>query len=183
VIHAFVTEGTSRPTAMRLVNESLALAGEFWECGVCRGNTAKMIKDRIGDDRVLRLFDTFSSCPLPSPEDLGGPEARWWSFDTTLDLVKSRVSGPNVFYHVGVVPETFAGLEDAKVAFAYVDLTLYLGTKGALSFVVPRLVPGGTVFIRDYYGSTKKWPGLVKAVDELGLDLERHDYDAVVRAR
>jgi hypothetical protein len=108
-----------------------------------------------------------------------------WDWDTSLSAVMSEL-GPtvpaNTHFHVGEIPGSMRGLESAQIAFVYLDLTLYAGTKGALEFIVPRLVSKGQIFIRDYYGSTKKWPGLVRAVDECGLHLRREDYDAVYQS-
>jgi hypothetical protein len=173
----------SRVTALREVRRLLGGPGEFWECGVYKGYTAELIHNAIGDDRTLRLFDTFAGCPEAGPED-----TTRWDWATTLPEVQAIVHGPHVHYHVGRIPETFAGLEAAEIAFVYLDVTLYQGTRDTLRFVIPRLVPGGVIFVRDYVGSREKWPGVVRAVDEVlrnwftrDFSLEVVGYDGVIR--
>ncbi len=174
-----MTLAPSRVTALACIQQVLGRDGEVWECGVFKGETAALIHGVIGD-RTLRLFDTFTECPAATEEDSGEGARVRWPWQTSLAEVMQVVHGANVFYHVGTIPDTMRGLESSRIAFVYLDLTLYAGTKGALDFILPRLIPGGSVFVRDYYGSTTKWPGLVRAVDACHVSLARHDYDAVV---
>jgi O-methyltransferase len=59
-------------------------------------------------------------------------------------------AGANVAFHVGFIPDTFAGLELARLAFAHVDVDLYQSALDCIEFVYPRLVPGGILVFDDY---------------------------------
>jgi len=112
--------------------------------------------------RTLRLFDTFTGRPDKTAHDTGCSDSLF--AETSLADVQALV--PQAVYHVGVIPETFAGLEDARIAFAYVDLDLYQGTLDAVAFILPRLVPGGVMVVDDYLEPVV-WPGVKLAVDAL----------------
>jgi predicted O-methyltransferase YrrM len=141
-------------------------AGEFWEVGVHRGLSATVLAQMAPG--VLRLFDTFAGRPEAGPEDHPCSTSRF--ADTSLAFVRRRVleaqPDAQIVYHVGTVPETFAGTEDAQVAFAYVDLDLYAPTRAAIAWIWPRLVPGGILLVDDCCGTicASAWPGVAKAV-------------------
>lgn len=134
-----------------------APVGEVWECGVYRGGTARLLATM---GRTLRLFDTFAGLPDPDPDhDL----LRAGAFgDTSVAAVRSVVGEAD--YRVGLIPDTFIGLEDAHIALAHVDLDLYASVQAACEFIYPRLVPGGLMVFDDYGGQTT--PGARAAVDE-----------------
>jgi len=129
--------------------------GEFWECGVYRGGTAKLLARARGarntalQHRPLRLFDTFSGIPEKQSEadtfkvgSLG---------DTSLDEVKLQMAGEaGVEFYPGLIPDTFRGLEDKLIGFAHIDVDQYATTKACCSFIFPRLVSGGIIVIDDY---------------------------------
>jgi O-methyltransferase len=129
--------------------------GEFWECGVYRGGTAKLLarargaRDATLQHRPLRLFDTFSGMPEKRSEadtyEIG-------SFgDTSLEEVKLHMAGEaGVEFHPGFIPDTFRGLEEKSIAFAHIDVDQYATTKACCSFIFPRLVAGGVMVIDDY---------------------------------
>jgi len=75
---------------------------------------------------------------------------------------------PFIEYRKGWVPDTFAGLEDRKFCFAHIDLDLYQGVFDCLSFVYPRLSPGGSIVFDDY--GFASCPGARRAVDEFFAD-------------
>lgn len=167
-----------RPALLATAAACLSVQGEFWECGVHRGNTSVALRDLLrGTGRTLRLFDTFAGRPAKGRHDTGRSMT---SFDdTSLEAVRARVPEAFVAWHVGLIPLTFAGLETARIAFAYVDLDLYASTRDALAFIRPRLVPGGAIVVDDYHDPT--WPGVTLAVDELEADVERVARQAVLR--
>ena len=126
------------------LKQSLGIEGEFWECGVYRGGSAKFIRDVIGD-RVLRLFDTFCGMPEVSDKD---PVHRKGDFDdTSLERVKEKVDAS---FHPGLIPETFKGLEDSLISFAHVDVDIYQSVKDCCEFIYPRLNKGGVMLFDDY---------------------------------
>jgi len=151
----------------QLAKNCLALpeAGEIWECGVYRGGTALLLADAIresGRPVPLRLFDTFSGHPYNDPAS----EHRQGGFgDVRLENVKALLSPyPQVSFHCGVIPQTFTGLESARILFAHVDVDLYQSTLDSLEFIWPRLVVGGILLDDDYGAAT--CPGARKAMDE-----------------
>lgn len=164
----------ARDRAMCLVREavdSLAVAGEFWECGVYRGGSARLLAEVIKPaPRTLRLFDTFHGLPAPSGFDThreGEFKASMWDATEFLPYDFIRI-------HPGVIPESFRGLEDSEIAFCHLDLDLYLSTRDALAFVWPRLANGGAIVIDDYeWEGDNGCPGVKKAVDESKLEIGR----------
>lgn len=146
---------------------ALRLEGEFWECGVYKGGTARMLAELIsrkgGPEARLRLFDTFAGMPETSAEtdihrqgDFG---------DTGLDAVRALIGdNKHVEFHQGWIPESFSGKEDSAIVFCHVDLDVYQSVRDCCEFVYPRLVTGGIVVFDDY--GFPSCPGARKAVDE-----------------
>lgn len=140
------------------------LPGEYWECGVYRGGTAKLLAKAISltQPRVLRLFDTFQGLPVPDPnhdrEKLG-------DYAAPLSLVKSILHEyPRIVYHEGIVPKTFGGLDHCWIALAHLDMDLYRPTLAAIDFIWPRIVPGGCIIFDDW--NWPKCPGVSRAITE-----------------
>lgn len=166
-----------RPALMPTATACLAVPGEFWECGVHRGKRSAALRNLLRETgRTLRLFDTFAGLPPRGPQDTGRSAQTF--ADALLAAVQARLPDPFIAWHVGRIPETFVGLDDSKIAFAYVDLDLYASTRDALTFIRPRVQPGGAIVVDDY--AETLWPGVRVAVDELGLALERFDRQAVI---
>lgn len=153
-----------------LARQALSLGGAFYEAGVFRGGTALMLADLIrsaGGARPLHLFDTFAGMPQTDP---GRDIHRAGDFaDTSLDGVR-RTVGADAFihYHPGYVPDTFAGREADRIAFAHVDLDIYKSIKDSCEFIFPRLLPGGFMVFDDY--GFMSCPGARQAVDEFFAD-------------
>lgn len=157
--------------------------GEIWECGVYKGGTALILAAIMSGHhrhRVLRLFDTFTGRPEKGPFDTGRSDSDF--ADTSLEAVRAAV-GPHGFvqYHAGRIPQTFDGLEESRIAFAYVDMDLYQSTYDALRFIMPRLVSGGVILVDDYL-EPETWPGVRIAVDELAPHAQAVGRAAVIRA-
>lgn len=149
-----------------MAKQSQHVKGDFWECGVDRGGSAKFLASIIGD-RKLRLFDTFAGMPETDPAI---DHHRAGDFPPMpLDEIKEYVGhGESVEYHVGRIPETFAGLEGSQIAFAHVDTDIYSATRGCCEFIYPRISYGGVMVFDDYGRPTCK--GVRKAVDEYFAD-------------
>lgn len=171
-----LTSPESRYALYAWARQALALDGEFWECGVFKGGTARMLAALIADNsaRTLRLFDTFEGSPqIDHTHDIAYPKRDITSDEEKVDLalsaVQQRLSERNfVQFHPGLVPDTFAGLEQSKIALAHVDVDLYQGVKGCCEFMYPRMVAGGIMIFDDYgYASC---PGARKAVDDFFAD-------------
>lgn len=150
---------------------ALCLNGEFWECGVYKGGSARMLahflREKGQPDSVLRLFDTFGGMPETNPRlDLhhAGDFADT-SFEAVCELIGDN---DHVVYHPGLIPETFAGREGSMIAFAHIDLDIYQSVRDSCEFIYPRLTAGGVLIFDDY--GFPSCPGARKAVDEFFLD-------------
>ena len=146
-----------------LVTQAAQLPGEVWECGVYQGGTAMLLASRISaTGRTLRLFDTFEGMPETDPiRDLHkAGEFR----ETSIEAVQSRVMGDHVHFHKGLIPGTFRGLEQTRIAFAHVDVDIYGSIRACCEFIFPRLCVGGFMVIDDY--GAPSCPGTRAAIDE-----------------
>jgi O-methyltransferase len=149
-----------------LARQAFGLGGEFWECGVYRGGTARLLAQLLADDggfERLRLFDTFAGMP---ETDASRDYHKQGDFaDTSMEAVRDLVGHPGrVTLHPGFIPATFAGLEDARIAFAHVDVDIYRSVIDCCEFILPRLATGGVLIFDDYGFPT--CPGARRAVDE-----------------
>jgi len=160
-----ITEPQKMERVLDAARQCLDLDGEFWECGVFMGGSAKELADLCRPTgRVLRLFDSFKGLPKPSPVDVGKEVIEGWFNNNEVGPTIGYVGYDKAVWHVGVIPQTFVALEDAVIAFAYLDLDMYQGTLDALKFVWPRLALGGQIVIDDYGHS--EWPGVEIATKE-----------------
>jgi O-methyltransferase len=157
-----------------LATQSLALDGDLVECGVWRGGSAMMFSrllHRPGVDasRRLYLFDTFAGMPPTHPEF--DPYYKGGEFsDTSLEAVRGRLPfTERVEFRKGFIPDTFAGLEHLRVAFAHVDVDIHDSVKACCEFLYPRLMAGGIMVFDDYAWST--CAGARRAVDDYFADL------------
>lgn len=149
-----------------LATQALDLGADIWECGVYKGGTARLLAKLVDAQPAatarLHLFDTFEGMPETDPEhDLHG---KGDFADTDLASVQRAVgSSQRVDYHQGFIPDTFRGLEDARIAFAHIDVDIYKSVWDCCEFILPRLVPGGIMVFDDYGFPT--CPGAREAVD------------------
>lgn len=155
-----------------LLRHALAVPGDVWECGVFRGGTAAMLAAILGDNdpsgaRRLHLFDTFAG--MPETDEARDVHAAGDFADTSLDAVR-RVVGRDetVEFHAGYIPQTFAGLEDARLAFVHIDVDIYRSVIDATAFTYPRLSSGGIMVFDDY--GFPSCPGARLAVDEFAAE-------------
>lgn len=150
-----------------LASQVMKLQGDFYECGVYKGGTAillaELIASKATSPKKLHLFDTFHGMP---DTDLNVDWHRRGDFaDTDLDSVRARVGRESIAeFHQGFIPTTFAGHENARIAFVHVDVDIYQSVIDCCQFIMPRLVPGGFLVFDDY--GFPSCPGARKAVDE-----------------
>jgi O-methyltransferase len=149
-----------------LLRQAAHVEGDVWECGVYKGGTAAMEAAILRDKaptKKLYLFDTFEGMPETDAEKdwhKGGDFA-----DTSLEAVAGYVKQPDIcVFRKGFIPDTFAGLESARIAFAHIDVDIYKSILDCLEFIWPRLSTGGFIVFDDYGFPT--CPGARKAVDE-----------------
>jgi len=158
-----------------LARQAAHLGADFIECGVYKGGTAmllaKVLDDTCGESGpLLRLFDTFAGIPTADPTlDLSKEKFDMGDFsDTSAEAVQRRIGRKAVKLHEGLIPETFKGLEDTRIAFAHVDVVLHRAVDDCCRFVYPRLVPGGFMVFDDY--GFADCPGARAAIDQFFKD-------------
>ena len=149
-----------------LLRQAAHVDGDVWECGVYKGGTAAMLATILADcapAKRLFLFDTFAGMP---DTDTGRDWHKKGDFaDTSLDAVTNYVGHPELcVVRRGLIPETFVGLEPARIAFAHIDVDVYKSVRDCLQFIWPRLSVGGFVVLDDYGVAT--CPGARAAADE-----------------
>ena len=149
--------------------EALAVDGEFWECGVYRGGSARILADLLRDrPRPLRLFDTFSGFHGVTRSDRPGvSDGHLFYSEDAAEEVRRFLDADFVSIYKASIPKGFEGLESARIAFANIDVDLYKPTRDALRFILPRMVKGGRIVVDDY--DDPDWPGVTQAVNELGV--------------
>jgi O-methyltransferase len=149
-----------------LLRQALHVDGDVWQCGVFKGGTAAMMAAILNDfcpTKRLSLFDTFEGMPETDAQ-------RDWHkkgdfSDTSVEAVTSFVKNHGAcIIRQGFIPETFAGLESARIAFAHIDVDIYKSIIDCLEFIWPRVSVGGFVVFDDYGFPT--CPGARAAVDE-----------------
>jgi len=154
-----------------LARQALALPGDFWECGVYKGGTARLLAELLAASGTtsarLHLFDTFTG--MPETNLLRDIHQRGDFADTSLAMVREHIGNADVvIYHQGVIPATFQGLEQSQIAFAHVDVDIYQSVWDCCAFIMPRLVRGGFLVFDDY--GFPSCPGARQAVDDFFRD-------------
>ncbi|MRR50626.1 MAG: hypothetical protein EG825_06875, partial [Rhodocyclaceae bacterium] len=135
-----------------LLKQAIHVEGDVWECGVYKGGTAAMfakILRRLGPWKKLFLFDTFEGMP---ETDADRDIHRKGDFsDTSLESVARYVGESDLcVFRKGLIPQTFSGLEGARLAFAHIDVDIYRSILDCLEFIWPRLSFGGFIVFDDY---------------------------------
>jgi O-methyltransferase len=153
--------------ARQILRESVS--GDVIELGVYKGNSAKVLREIIGPERTLYLFDTFAGF---DERDVTGIDARAnrSSFqDTSLEAVRQFVGTTDVVYVPGFFPESANTVPlPSRIALAHIDCDLYEPMKAALDLFYPRMAAGGVMILHDY--ASDHWPGATKAIDEFFAD-------------
>jgi hypothetical protein len=161
---------------MHVLNQafkSMHVRGDLIECGVGAGHTTFPLANlalEMAPEKNVFACDTFSGLPyddvLPGPNPCKKGELDGGAqFRGVL-----RAMGPDYTRNIvpieGLVEETLpAQLSNRAFCFAWLDLDLYLPTRFALSFIVPRVPVGGIIGLHDYGFS--RCPGIEKAVNEI----------------
>jgi O-methyltransferase len=149
-----------------LLRQAMHIGGDVWECGVFRGGTAAMMASMLRaqcPSKALYLFDTFQGMPETDMEkdihSVGDFS------ETSLQSVIEYVGHADLcVFREGFIPDSFVGLEDARIAFAHIDVDIYKSIIDCLDFIWPRVNVGGFVVFDDYGFPT--CPGARAAVDE-----------------
>lgn len=137
------------------------VGGEIWACGCNRGGDALFMKTYVRDaNRIVRAFDTFEGLPHSGEFDTHSTGEMAVSYEDCKALFDGL---SNCFIHKGIMPQSFAGLEDCVISVAHIDVDQYQSVKDCLEFIYPRVHSGGWIIIDDYNCSS--CPGAKKAVD------------------
>ena len=166
--------------------------GDFVECGVWRGGNAIAAKktfERLGSDKKVYLFDTFTGMTAPGDHDKTAynpksADERYrdasrdgysdWNYasleDVEANFASAGFDGSGLRFIKGDVLKTLAVEENlpAQVSVLRLDTDWYESTKVELETLYPRLSVGGSILIDDY----GHWEGARKAVDEYFSKME-----------
>ncbi len=172
----------SESTRDELGSSSAQLAtGLMVECGCWNGLSSLVMCEYVRAQQPqfkgegFHIFDSFEGLSEPTTAD-ALPEKTitelqqkfntvTGAFSARLEDVQAALSEfPAVTYHRGWLPESLAGLPEAKYKFVHIDVDLYEPTLGIVAYFYPRLVEGGLI-ICDDYGSLA-YPGAQRAIDE-----------------
>ena len=142
------------------------IKGNMAEVGVFRGNTAE-IMNRVFNDRILHLFDTFegfSDKDIEVENELSYSDAIKGQYnDASVEFVMNRMSFPEqIRIHKGYFPDTAEGLE-GEFCLVRVDLDLYKPTVAALGIFHSLMSHNGIMLVDDYFGDSYR--GIKEAVD------------------
>ena len=160
--------------------------GDFVECGVYRGGAsilARLTFDRMGSDRLVYLYDTFSGMTEPSIVDknrMTGEEAihkhkrlqrdshNEWVFcpqeEVEQNFQSAKADLSKVRIVAGDVRQTLPKYENLPktVSVLRLDTDFYESTLAELNNLYPRLSQGGVLIVDDY----GHWEGSAEAVDK-----------------
>ena len=130
--------------------------GICYECGVFTGGITRMMLDQ---GRKVKAFDTFEGLKGAGEHDLM-QDGEYNGGD-----VSEYIKGAEIIK--GEIQHTLCNHGDDKIAFAHLDMDLYIPTKYALEFIYPRLLKGGSIVLDDY--GVWMTPGIMKAVEEFNF--------------
>lgn len=144
------------------------LEGDIADLGAMRGGTALILR-RLSPDKQLHIFDTWEGTPYDDPS-CHHKKGEW---AVSIEECKQLVGEDTLTnYLQGTFPNTFAGLENNKFCFVYIDMDTYQATKDAIEYFWPRMVVNGKMFIDDY--GWEPCAGVKNAVDETYNIIDRH---------
>lgn len=96
-----------------------------------------------------------------------------------FDLIEKKkefLELDNLILYKGQFAESFRrnDLQNCKFSLAFIDCDLYMGYVESLDYVWPKLVPGGIVFLDEYY--SLKFPGPRLAVEDFLQKLKNDSF-------
>jgi hypothetical protein len=140
----------------------LALAGDFVECGVFKGDFAWVVAcatDFARQPKTFYLYDTFAGFAPAYSSVADFPEAPGF-FDFAdrvykdpaihAEVVHKFRGFPNVRIVRGVVPDSFAEAVPERIAFLHIDLNSPAAEVAALEALFDRVTAGGCIVFDDY---------------------------------
>jgi hypothetical protein len=141
---------------------ALSVPGDFVECGVFHGNMSWLVTEVVpleATGRSFYLFDTFAgfSPKWSSPADFpdSGPHfaflhERFSPPDLAAEVGARFAAKRYVRVVEGVVPDVFADVCPATIAYLHIDMNSPGPERGALLALFDRVSAGGVVILDDY---------------------------------
>jgi len=141
-----------------LAFKAIKLKGDFVECGVNRGASARQIVEYIDfklyPNKRFYLFDTYKGFDkeVSTKKEF---EDHKGVYDNTYNFVKESFEDyPNVRIIKGTVPNSLRDVKIDRVAYLSIDMNCAYAEKKALEYFWSKLVHGGVILLDDY-----GWPG------------------------
>ena len=164
--------GTGCTTNAKLAQIETMIAdvpGDLAEIGTAGGATTHQLADMAARRGCLvHAFDSF--CGMPEPGEFDSAHYPKGKYDVGgvagFRRIMDGFNADPAYYRLwpGWVPDCFAGAENLRFAFAFVDVDVYEATGISLEWVWPRLVTNGILLADDYFPDSKIMAG--KAIDE-----------------
>lgn len=131
------------------------LPGDFVECGVYRGGTARAVLEYLDLPRLgkrLWLVDTFRGLPAEqvTPDERRQGIHPGMYEDCWEDVQRTFAPFPCVRLVRGAVPAVLPQVAAERVAWLSLDMNSAAPTLAALEALWPRLAPGAPVVLDDY---------------------------------
>lgn len=147
-------------TIRDVAKKASLLNGDFVECGVWIGTSAKVLAEECNS--TVHLFDSWEGVSKLTGFDNELYETLNWKAD--LEIVKINLSYfDNVLFYKGWIPSRFNEISNVDISLLHIDCSLYEPTRDSLEFMWDRIVPGGYVICNTHEGLST---GPEKAVRE-----------------
>jgi len=146
------------PTVFRLLYNhvrniiNLNIEGDFIECGVYKGGSARMIAEMLPLNKKLWCFDTFTGFTKEEEKKIFVDREKSVNLslnDTTVETVSEFLKDFNVNIIQGKVENTLQNF-NTKICFGHIDCDSYDATKFCLEKLYPLLNEGGIIVFDDY---------------------------------
>ena len=143
-------------TLVWAARSALHLSGDFVECGVYMGYSARVIVDILDfqlRDKSFYLYDSFEGLSEQYSDETEralAPNALFSDPDLHRAVMDRFARYSNVHVTKGVVPDVLSLTSPAEIAFLHLDMSAAQAETGALDALFDRVVPGGYVVFDDF---------------------------------
>ena len=152
------------PTIKKLASEVKHIQGDFVECGVFSGHSAKVLAQEC--QSTLHLFDSWEGVSELQESDNNLYIELNWKMD--LQTAQSNLSEyNNLIFYKGWFPERFNEIKDINISLLHIDCSLYQPTKDSLEAFWPQISSGGIAICNTHGGLST---GPEKAIREFFKD-------------
>jgi O-methyltransferase len=141
----------------RLASQVVAdgVAGDFVECGTCKGGSSAMIASALSSERHLWLYDSFEG--LPEAKAVDGPAALAWTGGAraaeqdVIDVLTATGVAPHRYtIRKGWFEDSFQKPLPRRIAFLHCDADWHDSVLLTLETFYPLLAEGGIVVLDDF---------------------------------